>query len=1206
MKIIKFIFILLFFCIILQYGSNAELVIYYKNNDCYYDVGKAPIFYSKIKVIKDGNIPVIIDENNSILLESNAIINKTIKYSDVAQDGWQYLEWTSEINTVGNTIFELIVTYQGEVAYRDIPQLSYSVPLITFLNSDRNSKIYDVVFSGQTTEEPIQIYLQYRHFEPCHLDSITFTSPYFKQIWSGNSFDKTPPPKMLLPGNDYLLTILYTRPEDKPFKREFMIFHYAGGLKRRLELVTQEYDVPVIKTLELISPVGGENFAPCQDVLIEWRGQAVAHPVILSFSSDGGNKWEPIDTIDGKEYKYLWKVPQTLTTNGIVKVSQVFHRNRTLSLYYDSSRVNAAEFNFQSTKVVTVNSSGMVVEWDLYSQDEPAAITTIYIDDNSNYLDAKYIDDEKFIILRDKNEITDILLCRSSNSNNIEKNIKLVDNFRAKKVLIDSLKRFIALCPSKYSNKIQFIDTGGNFIKYYINEKTPIVDIVYNYGSNIMYVALLDNTIKLLSLDEFPKIKEIDVYKFSKYLNLISSLSVSQNGRFLGLSLNSAGKSKIEKIANENYIFDNETKTLFRKIMCSEETPLGSGFNPTGNICVFAHRGEFGGQSQISFFDLTGKLGFGTTFFSDFLPRDLLGFTLSSNTNSLIEYSAGENNCLLVNFSLPESVQNLTGFTIEYPKMEITSIHINDNLIIGTSNDYEYEMVFCNKGKTDAVFENYYFKSGEHFEFTVKNIPDTIKVGECKTVYVTVLPLDTGYIKDSIIFESCNHNYEIPISLNARDRNLLYLQNNPVDLGEICVWETSINKIALFKNMDTVPILINRVETLPNNEIYVIDYPKDTLLQPGEIYEIDIWFTPDKFGEIYSKLFIYHSNQEHVIYSIDLKGFGIGTDLELSHMQLYFMPEIKERTLTIVNLGNSSLLIDSINIVPNGTYKINNTLPIYVNSKEKIELLVEYIGDEPQKASMNFIATPCTIVRNIELGKYAASVNLEIPTVQADPLEMDINIPLNFKRQENVAYKDTCIFIANLEINPRIFYPTRVESNFGKAEIIANDVIKNTDKRNFKIKIEGDFYKSNGVLAQIYGIAGLCEVDSSCIAIVKDSDFWGKSVDVKTKDGMFKLINLCGNRRITREEKFVLENLFPNPVNDKINLYYEILEPINTDINFEIYDIYGNKILTKKIISAGLGKDNCSFLVDFLSIGTYNISIKYEDVTKNYVLTILR
>ena len=46
MKIKKFIFILLF-CILIQYGSNAELVIYYKNNDCYYDVGKAPIFILK-------------------------------------------------------------------------------------------------------------------------------------------------------------------------------------------------------------------------------------------------------------------------------------------------------------------------------------------------------------------------------------------------------------------------------------------------------------------------------------------------------------------------------------------------------------------------------------------------------------------------------------------------------------------------------------------------------------------------------------------------------------------------------------------------------------------------------------------------------------------------------------------------------------------------------------------------------------------------------------------------------------------------------------------------------------------------------------------------------------------------------------------------------------------------------------------------------
>ena len=1210
MKLLKILFIIGFLSFCWQYNVEAQpsqLKIYYRNNETNLVLGKAPIFSVEIKCVDSNNNSIELKKDNIILLESEAIINRTFSINPVKQESerWYRLEWTSAINVVGITDYRLVINYNGDVAQIHIPQNPFQVPLITFLNSNKD-RIYEVAFTGQTTEEPIQIYFQYRGEYPCSLDSITFTSPYFKQIWSGNSFDNTPPPKTLLPGNDYLLTIIYTRPSDRPFQREYMIFHYAGGLERRLELVTQTYDVPLVRSLELIYPKGGEHFAPCQDVLIQWKGQAVDHPIILSFSADNGNQWNPIDTVNGTEFSYLWHVPATITDNGIIKVSQTFHRNRTINLSYDSSFVATAAFNMQSSKVVTMYSNGRAIEWDLYSNNEPNIITDIYIDNNADYLDVKYINNEHFLILREKDNESSLVFC-STNAQTINKNIKLNDKFKAKKIIIDSLNKFIAAVPKDYSCKIQFLDIEGKFIKYYVDTNAPIVDAIYNQSNNMMYVVLMNNDVKVLSLGDFPNIKEIDTYKFSQYLNLISSLSISQDGRFLGLSLCSAGTLDVFEYPNENYIYDMNTQTLFRKLMCSEHTPIGSDFNPTGNICIFAHQGDAVTQPQLTFFDLTGKLGFDRTTYSDFYPRSLIGFSLAKNGNSLIEYSEGyENNCLIFNFSVPESIQNEEAFIIEKPLIEISDIQIKENLLIGSENEYEYRTVFCNKGVVDAVFDDYNFKYGEHFRLKNKNIPDTIKVGECKIIEFTAQPLDTGNIYDSLVFTSCGYNYEIPISVNARNRYLSYLQKNPIDLGEVCMWETNINKLALFKNLDTIPILVNRAETIPNDAIYVVDCPRDTLIQPGEIYEVNVWFTPNKLGEIKSKIIIYHSNQEHVVEVMDIQGICIGTDVSINHSKLYFMPETKERILKLTNLGNAQLFIDSVVISPSGTYNIKNPLPIFVNSQETVDVVIEYLGEEPQLANLKFVASPCIVAKSIELGMYTAMVDLEIPTVTADPRDMDVLVPINFKRSENVAYNDTCTFEADIEVNPRIFYPTAVESEFGEANIISNTIIENIDRRRIKIGIKGLFNKSNGVLAVIHGIAGLCETDRSDISILKESKSWSKTVTKKITNGSIQLINLCDDRRIIRDNKLIVDNIFPNPAKDNINLSYNILSPINSDIKLDIYDVYGNNVISKNIINTGLGKGGLNILIDNLSAGTYNLHIKYEDTIQLYNFTIIR
>ncbi|MBQ6269263.1 MAG: hypothetical protein IJK61_03965, partial [Bacteroidetes bacterium] len=64
--------------------------------------------------------------------------------------------------------------------------------------------------------------------------------------------------------------------------------------------------------------------------------------------------------------------------------------------------------------------------------------------------------------------------------------------------------------------------------------------------------------------------------------------------------------------------------------------------------------------------------------------------------------------------------------------------------------------------------------------------------------------------------------------------------------------------------------------------------------------------------------------------------------------------------------------------------------------------------------------------------------------------------------------------------------------------------------------------------------------------------------------------------------------------------------PINSDIKLDIYDVYGNNVISKNIINTGLGKGGLNILIDNLSAGTYNLHIKYEDTIQLYNFTIIR
>jgi hypothetical protein len=191
----------------------------------------------------------------------------------------------------------------------------------------------------------------------------------------------------------------------------------------------------------------------------------------------------------------------------------------------------------------------------------------------------------------------------------------------------------------------------------------------------------------------------------------------------------------------------------------------------------------------------------------------LYGLTVAKTGNSMVAFSAGINNCVFISFAMPEHTTNETPFSIVVPSLKIADSSLMQirNLIIGTTDSIELTMQLCNDGESTAELTSASFVNGEHFRFAENNIfPIILKPDECTTFTIIVCPLDTGLLRDILRFKGCSTNYDFTFSVRGINRKLTLLAN-PIDFGEVCLYNFDTLRIPLFRNDDSVDVLINSI-----------------------------------------------------------------------------------------------------------------------------------------------------------------------------------------------------------------------------------------------------------------------------------------------------------------------------------------------------------------------------------------------------------
>lgn len=1155
-----------------------------------------PVYYAYIKAFSDGNF-VVLDKNQVVVVQDNI---PRRPFEVTAPDGlnWQKVSWygaASEFPSV-----EVYAAKNGEAAMTKGALTDKGMNVLVF-KDDVYNELFELNFGtvnpGGNTYRMIQMNIARSILvdgieQPVMIDSVVAPKPFSYQ-WLGASINQKEPPVKMEPGFVYRFFGFFT-PPDNNYYRDKITVYFNGKSSETLDIWGNHFDIPTPTLLQLIQPNGGQLLAPCTEYEIKWKGHVKGLPTRVDYTTNGGATWNLITY--SFDSSYIWKVPLEPTAKAKVRVTQEFNKNSVYGLEKDYSPIGKIVYNKSGYNILAANDAGFVREWEIYTKAssekyvfatnlnypgvKTKAIGIEYFDNDSNFaVAANYVSQGRV----NRGEIA---FFRRDNYSPY-KTIQIPDKYIAKEMFINSARTQLILTPVTGSKLLIFDINTGSLINS-VDLGKPISAFTFSRTNNEAAVAFYDSEILLLDGTDFTQKKS---FYFSN-LPVVIRLALSPNGKYIGIACRApVWQSSFRSNRTENHVLDIASGLIVRTNRNSASDALGIEFNPISSSLLIGSEA----QPQVAIWDLTGDEYISSL---DGHTNVMTDFKVAPDGHSIVTCAAAPDNLLVRFFTYPEHDESEHFFEIGEPLYSLDSIEIEPKFI-STRNEIDFNTKLCNTGKVPIILENSFFRFGAHFRLKENNYPDTLMPGECKNIPLVYNPIDTGAIYDVLGFNSCLGLIEIPIRSRSLPRNISFF-SNPYDFGEKCVWQLLEKDILYIKNNDPVPLKINDIflEKSINSSFKIVSNVRDTIIPPGGTLTIKAAFVPSKLEENLDNVLLYHSDQAILVEKSVFKGWGIGTNLDISHNNLRFIPELPERTIKIRNLNNNSVTIDSYKFTPEGSYSVIGQFPITMKPQEEIELHIRW-NTGTDDAVLNITATPCVATLGITCGIYSSLAYIKAGNVEADPRGV-ASIPIESSISETLPYKGVRFLEAEFSINPRIFLPEKVTTPYGTAELIKNIVADG--KRIMGVRINGDF-PANGTIGHIEGIAGLAETDTSSIDISGNSKFFGSNTTVTFNSGFFRLINLCGDRRVIQPDaNIVIKSIIPNPASNSFGLLFNSLNSNASSV--EIYDFFGGRVLEIKGIGTIKGDNQLNVNVSELKTGTYKLVIRQgtDICSENFVI----
>lgn len=1147
-----------------------------------------PRFNSYLRA-RDQGMNLVLTKKNILIMEDN-FTAVPVSVGAPNGQGFQKVEWITTLrsrsDTNGNNLDLMYITVTANNK-TGMAIATYRLPSVTILSIvslvDLQQKIiYDIDFGdldvGSSTNLPFNISplaaKKENGFEvEFPVDSIVLNSNNFVY------FDVDGPPFMMRSPKIHYADIIFI-PKTTNYIRENISVYYEGGRRLDLPLIGQHYKMQRSTLLNVIQPNGGEKLTPCQYYQIKWSGYIRGLTTTIEYTTDQGNTWIKIAAVSDSVYN--WLVPDAISDNVKIRVSQALQDGEKRTLIKDEVPSTKVCFNADASKLLSATRDGRILEWNLKTYEVDFTYNIGQVNYPGEATDSKsliFFDNEsKFVAAYDRfylypNNDPDTLAF--FNVGSADPYLKIGIDYQVKEITSDSKRQFIVVT-AEMDNKIYlYSTTDGSLIKT-VDFTFPVTTINFNPQKDEAIVALLNNDVIILDVPGF-NVKSS--FNYGQLPRIIKT-ALAPNGLYFSFGCRIPDKAEYVGLLNEIHVALRLDGTIVRSFRKAGSNPVNLTFSPTSNILILGYEG----QPQISFWDLSSSGFAGGLQGNEGMLTDM---KVSSDGNAIAATSFTTDNLTLRKFTYPEMDISDNSFSIVRPDVDVQASAVPEKYI-GSDNLFNIDKKFCNKGLVPIIIDRTEFQFGKHFRLVQPIANDTIFPGECLTFDIVYHPVDTGIVRDTLKFYSCAGTFLMPFSSYSKMRHISFL-SDPFDFGELCVGLTAEKDFMFIRNDDPVPIKINYVtfEKTDKNPFYVAGKLSDTIVQPGQTLQVRLGFAPQLTGIQDNILVIVHSDLVGYHFKGNITGRGIGTDIKLSHSDLRFIPEIKSRIINIKNLSDNTISITKAIISPFNNYKFITPLPLEIKGGSEANIQIDWDGVPTADDSLYLEAEPCVRRTYITLGQYKGQSTLSIPEVQADP-NGEATIKVRFQTNENSPYNGDRFFESEITINPRMFLPQSINSEFGNGTLLRNEVIN--DRRVIGFRIEGNF-PTTGIVADIKGIAGLAEIDTSVIRFVPQSINWGTAVATTTQTGIFRLINLCGDRRVIQPTGSLKQlSISPNPSSGLFRVSF--VSELAGIGSIEIIDNLGLKVMSVSNLNISKGINEVDLLGNLLSPGTYTIIVK--------------
>jgi WD40 repeat protein len=1163
--------------------------------------------YPKIKsyliVFKDGT-EITPDPMDIIVIEdSRAVFAESVTRKS---DGWLEVKWhsTSRGFNESNPV-EFIVSSGNDVGYSLNSFSSFNPPKV--LIKERYGQVIEEMYfgragAGSTIYKQIKVHALKGRFDsegfekPVRIDSLKVSSTDFVYTWQGNEFTQQPPPVSVPIGSLSLVDLVFKPTQNKLYRDKLTIF-YEQGLKEELLLTANRATIENNTVLKLLQPIGGEILTPCEYYPIRWKGFVRDIPTKVFFSNDGGGSWVEIGS--SMDSTLSWLVPNEITNFGKIKVKQEFSSTGREILSNEQNGIYRIKYSPDGLNLLSSDNDGMILNWDMISKTKSGKYSiNNSLDFQADYriFGMAYLEGKtKFVVAYDANngsgygQDTLAYFDVAGGEYPFEK-VPVPSGFSTKDMYIDSTGTMLILSPSLGKQLLVLSAMDGSLIRY-VDFDHPIGSVTVNETAPQLAVYKYNSKIEVLSLPNFEKQYEVPVGD----MPIVLEMALSPNQKYLAIGCKTPATTPTSIASTQIHVLDLAAGDIVRTLKKTASDPRGLEFNPTSTVLVVGSKFN----PQIAFWDLVADEFIGSLGGS---ISELTDFDFSPEGHSVAVSTASNEKLILQSFTYPEENQSEGFFRIVGPKVELTGSPIN-KAYLGTENNYEFQNVLCNTGESNITIDNISLKEGIHFRLVGVNVPFTLHPKECMNIKFIYQPLDTGYVRDTVVFSSnCFGAYRLPLEAYSINRTITIL-NNTIDFGETCVSDTTTRMFNLIRNEDPVPLKLNYLKLLSDGYLpfEAINSPVDLEIAPGGVLALDLRFMPLETKVYLGEIQYFHSGQTKIYSKNELTGKGIGTLLNSSHAELLYIPEIPARKIKLTNTGDNIITIESASVIPPGNYEVLSSLPIQIGGKGESELEVRWTGKDRESAFLHLKATPCVSFIDVKLGFYEGISTVTIPTVEADPRQ-EVIIPINYTNKGNGNYAGERFFEAEFKVNPKLFLPLEVTSDFGVGSLLRNEIVGG--ERVIGLRVEGNF-PDNGTAALIRGIPGLAETDTSSLILIPGSVFWGENVVATPENGLLKIVSDCPDRRIIHDDSPLTKlSVNPNPADDFTIVSFEAIRDFIYQT--EVLTTVGERIIDLGTNQAITGENELSLGLNQLPAGIYSLIIRSGNYIYSHQFVVIR